>query len=191
MINKTGLENDILYVLLTEQQIKDRVKVLGEQISRDYAGKNPLLVCILRGASVFFTDLIRQISDYCEIDFMAVSSYNDGMTSHGIVRIKKDLDTSIEGRHVIIVEDIMDSGNTLDNLTRLLGTRRPASMRIATLLDKPERRSPGIGISPDYCGFTVPNEFVVGYGLDYAEAYRNLPYIGVLKPEVYTDVKKA
>lgn len=191
MINKTGLENDIQYVLLSEQQIKERVKELGEQISRDYAGKNPLLVCILRGASVFFTDLIRYIADYCEIDFMAVSSYNDGMTSHGIVRIKKDLDTSIEGRHVIIVEDIMDSGNTLDNLTRLLDTRRPASMRIATLLDKPERRSPGIGISPDYCGFTVPNEFVVGYGLDYAEAYRNLPYIGVLKPEVYTDVKKA
>ena len=188
MINKMGLENDIAYVLYTEEQIKARVKELGEQISRDYAGKNPLLVCILRGASVFFTDLARCITDYMEMVFMAVSSYNDGMTSHGIVRIKKDLDVSIEGRHVIIVEDIMDSGNTLDNLTRLLGTRNPASMRIACLLDKPERRAPGIGISPEYCGFTVPNEFVVGYGLDYADAYRNLPFIGVLKPEVYSNV---
>ncbi len=189
MINKMGLENDIQYVLISEERIKARVRELGEQISRDYAGKNPLLVCILRGACVFFTDLARNITDYMEMDFMAVSSYNDGMTSHGIVRIKKDLDTSIEGRHVIIVEDIMDSGNTLDNLTRLLGTRNPASMRIACLLDKPERRAEGIGISPDYCGFTVPNEFVVGYGLDYADAYRNLPYIGVLKPEVYTNVE--
>lgn len=187
MINKMGLENDIKEVLLTEEQIKAKVKEMGERISRDYAGKNPLMVCILRGAVPFFADLCKNITDYMEMDFMAVSSYEDGMTSHGIVRIKKDIDKSIEGRHVIIVEDIMDSGNTLNHLTRLLDTRNPASLKIACLLDKPERRT--CEITPDYCGFLVPDEFVVGYGLDYADAYRNLPYIGILKPEVYTNVE--
>ena len=187
MINKTGLENDIKEVLLSEEQIQAKVREMGERISKDYAGKNPLLVCILRGAVPFFADLCKHITDYMEMDFMAVSSYEDGMTSHGIVRIKKDIDKSIEGRHVIIVEDIMDSGNTLNHLTRLLDTRNPASLKIACLLDKPERRT--CEITPDYCGFLVPDEFVVGYGLDYADAYRNLPYIGILKPEVYSDVK--
>ena len=174
MINKMGLENDILRVLLTEEQIQAKVKELGERISRDYAGKNPLLVCILRGAVPFYADLCKHIDDYMEMDFMAVSSYEDGMTSHGIVRIKKDLDVNIENRHVLIVEDIMDSG-----------TRNPASLRIVCLLDKPERRT--CEITPDYFGFIVPDEFVVGYGLDYADAYRNLPYIGVLKKGVYSN----
>ncbi|MBO4562943.1 MAG: hypoxanthine phosphoribosyltransferase [Clostridia bacterium] len=187
MIKKFGLENDIQYVLLTEEQIKNRVREMGEQISREYAGKNPLLVCVLRGAVPFYADLCKQITDYMEMDFMAVSSYEDGMSSHGMVRFKKDLDTSIENRHVIIVEDIMDSGKTLNHLTRLLGTRNPASLKIACLLDKPSRRE--CEITPDYCGFVVPNEFVVGYGLDYAGTYRNLPYIGVLKPEVYSDAE--
>lgn len=184
MINKTGLENDVKYVLLSEKQIEARVKELGEQLTREYAGKNPLFVCILRGAVHFFSDLTRCFGDYMEMDFMATSSYGSGTVSHGIVRIKKDLDTPIEGRHVIIVEDIMDSGNTLNYLTRLLGTRNPASIKIVCLLDKPSRRE--CEITPDYCGFAVPDEFVVGYGLDYADAYRNLPYIGVLKEEVYS-----
>lgn len=182
MINKMGLENDIQYVLISEETIKARVKELGEQISRDYAGKNPLLVCILRGASVFFTDLCRCITDYLEMDFMAVSSYADGMTSHGIVRIKKDLDVSIENRHVIIVEDIMDSGVTLNYLTNMLAARNPASLKIITLLDKPERRR--CAIQPDYCGFIVEDKFVVGYGLDYAQLYRNLPYVGVVNTDL-------
>ena len=149
MINKMGLENDILRVLLTEEQIQAKVKELGERISRDYAGKNPLLVCILRGAVPFYADLCKHIDDYMEMDFMAVSSYEDGMTSHGIVRIKKDLDVSIENRHVLIVEDIMDSGNTLNHLTRLLGTRNPASLRIACLLgdESAEERMTAIGRS--------------------------------------------
>lgn len=186
MFNKTGLENDIKYVLLSEKQIQARVKEMGEQLSREYEGKNPLFICILRGAVHFFSDLTRCFTDYMEMDFMAISSYNDGMVSHGMVRFKKDLDTAIEGRHVIIVEDIMDSGNTLNHLTRLLSTRDPASMKIVCLLDKPSRRE--CEITPDYCGFAVPDEFVVGYGLDYAGAYRNLPYIGVLKEEVYKNV---
>ena len=182
MINKTGLENDILYVLLTEQQIKDRVKVLGEQISRDYAGKNPLLVCILRGASVFFTDLIRQISDYCEIDFMAASSYGNSTESSGQIRITRDL-TNVEGQHLLLVEDIVDSGFTMDYILRLLHGRNPASVKLASLLDKPSRRKVPVHI--DYCGFEIEDKFVVGYGLDFAGRYRNLPFVGVLKPECY------
>ena len=183
-MKKLGLENDIKYVLLSEKQIQARVREIGEQLSKEYAGKNPLFVCILRGAVHFFSDLARCFNDYCELDFMATSSYGKGM-SHGIVSIKKDLDTPIEGRHVVIVEDIMDSGNTLNYLTRLLGTRNPASIKIVCLLDKPSRRE--CEITPDYCGFAVPDEFVVGYGLDFAGLYRNLPYIGVLKEEVYKD----
>lgn len=185
MINKLGLENDIKYVLLTQETIEKRVREMGEQLSREYAGKNPLFVCILRGAVHFFSDLTRFFTDYMEMDFMAISSYENKMVSHGMVRIKKDLDVPIEGRHVIIVEDIMDSGNTLNNLTRLLNTRNPASIKIVCLLDKPSRRE--CEITPDYCCFLVPNEFVVGYGLDFDGTYRNLPYIGVLKEEVYKD----
>ena len=185
--NKTGLENDIDYVLLSETQIRSRVQELGMQLTKDYKDKNPLMVCVLKGAVNFYSDLCRNIADYMEMDFMAISSYGNEMKQSGIVRINKDLDKSITGRHVIIVEDIMDSGLTLNYMTSVLKTRDPASLKIVCLLDKPERRE--CAITPDYVGFVIPNEFVVGYGLDYAGTYRNLPYIGVLKPEVYTDVK--
>lgn len=187
--NKTGLTNDIDHVLFSEEQIQAKVRELGEQITKDYAGKNPLLVCILRGAVPFFADLCKCIGDYMEMDFMAISNYGDGMVNTGRNQITKDLSTNIEGRHVIIVEDIVDSGKTLDHLTRLLGTRNPASLKIACLLDKFECRAANISLTPEYFCFTVGNEFVVGYGLDYAGAYRNLPYIGVLKPEVYKDAE--
>ncbi|HPF54027.1 MAG TPA: hypoxanthine phosphoribosyltransferase [Eubacteriales bacterium] len=179
------MAQDIAEVLLSEEVIRARVKELGEQLSRDYAGKEVVLVCILKGACVFFADLARQMTVHIKMDFMGISSYGDAMKTSGIVRITKDMDTSITDRHVIIAEDIMDSGLTLSHLTRLLSARNPASMRICCLLDKPERRE--CDITPDYCGFLIPNKFVVGYGLDYEGRYRNLPYVGVLKPEVYSD----
>lgn len=182
---KDFMAQDIAEVLLSEEVIRARVKELGEQLSRDYAGKEVVLVCILKGACVFFADLARQMTVHIKIDFMGISSYGDAMKTSGIVRITKDMDTSITDRHVIIAEDIMDSGLTLSHLTRLLSARNPASMRICCLLDKPERRE--CDITPDYCGFLIPNKFVVGYGLDYEGRYRNLPYVGVLKPEVYSD----
>ena len=185
--NKFGIENDFDYVLLSETQIRSRVQELGMQLTMDYKDKNPLMVCVLKGAVNFYSDLCRNIADYMEMDFMAISSYGNEMKQSGIVRINKDLDKSITDRHVIIVEDIMDSGLTLNYMTSVLKTRNPASLKIVCLLDKPERRE--CAITPDYVGFVIPNEFVVGYGLDYAGTYRNLPYIGVLKPEVYTDVK--
>lgn len=183
MIKKTGLENDIAYKLLEKETIQKRVSELAKTLSDDYKGKNPIFVCVLRGSVHFFSDLTRQFSDYCELDFLAVSSYGNSMKNSGSVRIKKDMDMSITNRHVIIVEDIMDSGLTLNSLTALLSERKPASLKVVSLLDKPERRE--CAITPDYVGFVVPNEFVVGYGLDYAGIYRNLPYIGVLKKEVY------
>ncbi len=182
---KDFMAQDIAEVLLSEEVIRARVKELGEQLSRDYAGKEVVLVCILKGACVFFADLARQMTVHIKMDFMGISSYGDAMKTSGIVRITKDMDTSITDRHVIIAEDIMDSGLTLSHLTRLLSARNPASMRICCLLDKPERRE--CDITPDYCGFLIPNKFVVGYGLDYEGRYRNLPYVGVLKPEVYSD----
>ena len=169
------MNKDIAEVLITEEQIRQRVKELGEQISREYAGKEVVLLCVLKGACVFFTDL--------KMDFMSISSYGDAQKTSGIVRINKDMDSSITGKHVIIAEDIMDSGLTLSYLTRLLSERQPASLRVCALLDKPERRE--CEITPDYCGFTIPNKFVVGYGLDYKGYYRNLPYVGVLDPKVY------
>lgn len=175
------MSNDIERVLYTEDQIKQRVRELGEQISRDYAGKNPLMVCILRGASIFMADLVRSVDLPVEIDFMAVSSYGKAAKSSGIVRIVKDLESPLHGRDVIIVEDVLDSGLTLKYLTANLGSRQPASLEIATLLLK----NPEPAVTPRYVGFECPNEFVVGYGLDFAERYRNLPYIGVLKPAVY------
>ncbi|MBR3382890.1 MAG: hypoxanthine phosphoribosyltransferase [Clostridia bacterium] len=185
--NRTGLTNDIDRVLFTEEQIAEKVRELGERITRDYAGKNPLLICILRGAVPFFADLCKCIGDYMEMDFMAISNYGDGMVNTGRNHISKDVSTDIEGRHVIIVEDIVDSGRTLDHLTRLLNTRNPASLKIACLLDKYKARAENISLTPEYYCFPVDNEFVVGYGLDYAGAYRNLPFIGVLKEEVYKD----
>ncbi len=178
------MKNDILRVLLSEDELKARVAELGRQISADYEGKNLLLIGVLKGSVVFMSDLMREITVKARMDFMAVSSYGAGVKSTGVVRILKDLDKDIHGFDVLIVEDILDSGKTLSYLKKLLTERHPASIRIATLLDKPERRE--ADITADYVGFDVPNEFVVGYGLDYGEEYRNLPYIGVLKPEVYT-----
>ena len=177
------LEQDIERVLFTEQELKDRVAELAAQIDRDYAGKEPMLISVLRGSFIFMADLARAITLPCTVDFMAVSSYGSGTTSSGQVKITKDLSESIEGRDIIVVEDILDSGNTLSYLFQLLQARHPASVRLCTLLDKPSRRTKPI--TADYTGFTVDDLFVVGYGLDYAEKYRNLPYIGILKPAVY------
>ena len=179
------MKNDIERVLLTEAQLQKRVREMAAEISRDYADKNPTMVCILKGAIMFYTDLLRNMPIPLSMDFMAVSSYGNKTKSSGEVEIRKDLSTSIEGKHVIIVEDIVDSGFTLSYLKRMLDSRGAKSIKLATLLDKPARRAPGITLKSDYSGFVVGDEFVVGYGLDYAEQYRNLPYIGVLKPEVY------
>ena len=174
---------DVEKILFTEEELQKRVAELGAQITADYAGKNPVLASVLRGSYIFMADLTRQIKLPLTVDFMAVSSYGSGTTSSGQVEIRKDLSDSIEGRDLLIVEDILDSGNTLYYLQRILNARHPASIKICTLLDKPERRAKPI--EADYKGFTIPDAFVVGYGLDYNEKYRNLPYIGILKPEVY------
>ena len=178
------MRDDILTILLTEEQIQNRVHELGEAISRDFAGKEPLFVGVLKGCYVFIAYLMRNVSLPCSIDFMAVSSYGNSTTTTGAVKINKDLSQDIEGKDVIIVEDILDSGVTLGYLSKYLMNRKPASLTIVTLLDKPSRRK--ADVQARYSGFEVPDAFVVGYGLDYAEKYRNLPYIGVLKPEVYT-----
>ena len=176
---------DVESVVLSEEDIHRIVSRMGRQISEDYADKNPLIVAVLRGAFVFTADLMRAITVPCSVDFMAVSSYGDGVKSSGVVRIVKDLDTKIEGRDVLIVEDILDSGLTLSYLIRMLQSRNPNSVRIAAFLVKDvEGKKPAV--APTYVGSHVPDAFIVGYGLDYAERYRNLPYIGVLKPEVYS-----
>ena len=178
------LHPDIQEILLEKQDIKDIVKRVGAEITRDYADKNPLVIAVLRGAVVFMADIMRASECPLSIDFMAVSSYGDGVKSSGVVRIVKDLDTKIEGRHVIIVEDVLDSGLTLSYLVRMLKSRNPASIEIAAFLVKDiEGKRPAV--DPRYVGTHVPDKFVVGYGLDYAERYRNLPFVGVLKPSVY------
>ena len=177
------MEQDISHVLLTEEQIQARIGELGRQLTEDYDGKQVIAVCILKGAVRFFADVTKAMDCRLEMDFMSISSYGGGVKTSGIVRISKDVDTSLTGRHVLIIEDIMDSGLTLKHLTEMLRSRQPASLKVACLLDKPSRRE--CDITPDYCGFIIPNEFVVGYGLDYDGMYRNLPYVGVLKPEVY------
>lgn len=179
------MQDDIEKVLLSRQEISEAVSLLGARISEDFAGKCPLLISVLKGSVVFMADLMRAITVECTIDFMAVSSYGHGTKTTGAVKILKDLDTNPENMHVIIIEDILDSGVTLSYLREFLQRRNPASITIATLLDKPERRT--ADIAADYRCFTVPDEFVVGYGLDYADKYRNLPYVGVLKPEIYLD----
>lgn len=176
-------DQDIQKVLYTGEELQARVAQLGAEIARDYQGKSPVLASVLRGSYIFMADLTRQIDLPCTVDFMAVSSYGAGTTSSGQVNILKDLSEPLDGKDLIIVEDILDSGNTLYYLREVLTARKPASISICTLLDKPERRTKDI--QPDYCGFQIPDAFVVGYGLDYAEKYRNLPYIGILKPEVY------
>ena len=170
-------------ILLSEDQIRARIQELGQQLTADYREKNPIFVGILKGVVVFFADMIRAIPIDCQIDFMAVSSYGGGTESSGKIQVKKDLSAAIEDRHVVILEDILDTGLTLRHTVDYLMTKHPASLKICTLLDKPDRRK--AEIQADYIGFTVPNLFVVGYGLDFDERYRNLPYIGVLKPEAY------
>jgi len=174
---------DIDRVLVDEQQIAAKVAEIAETISRDYAGKDPVLVAVLNGAVVFLSDLIRRLRIPVTIDFVKWSSYGDSTRSSGVVRILKDLDESIEGRHVLVVEDIIDTGLTLHYLLENLRSRAPASVKVVALLDKPSRRRVKVRI--DYPGFDVPDAFVVGYGLDYAGRYRHLPYVGVLKPDVY------
>ena len=182
------MTNDIMKVLITEEQIEKRVAELGREITEKFRGCEPLFIGVLKGSFLFMADLIRNVDLKCSMDFMAVSSYGAGTTTSGAVKINKDLNEDIEGRHVIIVEDILDSGVTLNYLCGYLNNRRPASITLVTLLDKPARRkSP---IKADYVGFEVPDEFVVGYGLDYAEYYRNLPFVGVLKPEIYSDCQE-
>ena len=176
-------DNDIQEVLFSEEQLKNRVREIARQITADYQGKEIMLISVLRGSFVFMADLCRAIDLPCTVDFMAVSSYGKGTKSSGQVQITKDLSEDISDRHIIVVEDILDSGNTLSYLLKILENRHPASIRLCTLLDKPDRRVKPVEVH--YSGFTIPDAFVVGYGLDYAEKYRNLPYIGILKPRVY------
>ena len=177
------MKEDILKVLLSVDDIAARVAEIGAQISRDYAGKRLVMVSVLKGSVVFMADLMRAVTVPAEIDFMCVSSYGSGVKTSGVVKIIKDLDNDLAGMDLLLVEDILDSGMTLEYIKKLLLGRNPNSIKICTLLDKPERRK--ADVAADYKGFEVPDEFVVGYGLDYAEKYRNLPYIGVLKPSVY------
>ncbi len=179
------MKNDMLKTLYSKQDLEQTVARLGREITEDYKGKTPVMVAVLKGAFIFMADLVRAIEIPCTVDFMVVSSYGKGMTTSGSVKIIKDLDTNIEGKDVIIVEDILDSGVTLSNLIAVLKQRNPASVKICTLFDKPARHK--VDIQVDYNGLEVPDEFIVGYGLDYAEIYRNYPEISVLKPEVYQD----
>lgn len=179
------MRNDIQKILLSKEELAEKTIALGKEITADYEGKNPLVVGILKGSILFMADLLKEIDTHVEMDFMAVSSYGNEMVSSGEVKILKDLDTNVVGRDILIVEDIIDSGRTLAYLADLFKYRQANSVKIVTLLDKPEGRV--VDITADYVGFNVPNEFVVGYGLDYAERYRNLPYIGILKPEIYEE----
>lgn len=178
------MDRDVKEILLTKDDIKKICERLGAEITRDYEGKKLLLISVLKGAVVFMADIMREIKLPCTIDFMAVSSYQNGTKSSGVVQFKKDLDISVEGYDVLIIEDILDSGLSLKHITEILKCRGANSLKICAFLDKPSNRK--CDITADYIGFTVPNEFIVGYGLDYAEKYRNLPYVGILKPEVYS-----
>ena len=178
------MQNDISEILFYEEQIKQRIIELGNQLSEDFKDKNPLVICVLKGAFVFMSDLIRNMSIPLEVDFMAVSSYGAASKSSGVVKINKDLDVPVEGRDLIIVEDIADSGLTLNFLQDVLRRKNAKSITVVALFDKPARRK--VDIKADYVGFLLPDEFIVGYGLDYAERYRNLPYVGILKREIYS-----
>ena len=177
------MDRDILKVLYTEEEIAARIKELGGQLYQDLKEKNPLFVSVLRGAFIFMADITRACPVKCDVEFIAVSSYQNATSSSGVVQITHDIQQDISGRHLVVIEDILDSGNTLAFLKQYFQTKGAASVTVCTLLDKPSRRTKAI--QADYVGFVVPDEFVVGYGLDYAQKYRNLPYIGVLKPEVY------
>ena len=177
--------NDMESILLTQEQIQDKVTELSKLLREEYADKNPIFVGVLKGVVMFFADMVRNADYPCQIDFMWISSYGSGTTS-GAMEVKKDVSADIKGRHVVILEDIFDTGNSLDFTYKHLMSKEPASLRICTFLDKPERRNPAVTLQADYVGYTIPNAFVVGYGLDYNEQYRNLPFVGILKPEVYS-----
>ena len=177
------MTNDIQEILLTEEQIKARVKELAAQLSEEYKGKDPIFVGVLKGVVMFYADFLKNFTESCEMDFMWISSYSGTVSSQ--MQIRQDLSKNIEGRHVVILEDIFDTGNSLQFTYEHILARKPASLKVCTLLDKPERRREGITVKPEYTGYVIPNEFVVGYGLDFNEHYRNLPFIGVLKPEAY------
>ncbi|MBO5282809.1 MAG: hypoxanthine phosphoribosyltransferase [Lachnospiraceae bacterium] len=178
------MEKDIQEILITEEQIQSRIRELGEILTEEYKDKDPVVVGVLKGVVVFYADMIRQLKVPCQMDFMWISSYA-GTTTTGQMQVKRDVSVDIKGRHVLILEDIFDTGTSLDFTYKHLMAKEPASLKICTLLDKPSRRKEGITLQADFVGFTVPNAFVVGYGLDYNEHYRNLPYVGVLKPEAY------
>lgn len=178
------MERNIEKILLTEEQIQARITELGEILTKDYMDKNPIVVGVMKGVVVFYADMIRKIKTPCQMDFMWISSYA-GTESTGNMIVRRDVSSDIKGRHVLVLEDIFDTGNSLDYTVKHLLAKEPASVKVCTLLDKPERRNPNITLKPDYIGFTIPNEFVVGYGLDFNENYRNLPYVGILKPEAY------
>ena len=178
------MEKDILKVLITEQALQERIGQLGKELTEAYRDKDPVIVGVLKGVVVFYADFIKHFTEPCQMDFMWISSY-EGTTSTGNMVVKRDVGSDIKGRHVLILEDIYDTGSSLYFTYRHLLSKEPASLKICTFLYKPERRKPGITLKPDYVGYTVPNEFVVGYGLDYNEHYRNLPYIGILKRKIY------
>ena len=177
------MNNDIKEVLYNEDQLRDKIRQMGEKVSKDYYGKDLILIGILKGSVIFMSDLLKEITIPCKMDFMAVSSYGNSTKTSGVVRILKDLDFEIQGKHVLIVEDIIDSGVTLKYLMKCLSARKPSSLEIICLLNKPERRK--VDIDVKYVGFDVPDFFIVGFGMDYAEKYRNLPYVGILKDEIY------
>lgn len=178
------MESAIAEVLLTEEQIKTRIHEMAEILNKEYADKNPVVVGVLKGVVIFYADMIREMRVPCQMDFMWISSYA-GTESTGNMIVRRDVSSDIKGRHVLVLEDIFDTGNSLAYTVKHLLAKEPASVKVCTLLDKPERRNPNITLKPDYIGFTIPNEFVVGYGLDFNENYRNLPYVGILKPEAY------
>ena len=178
------MDKDILEILLTEEQIQSKIKELGQILTEEYKDMNPVIVGVLKGVVVFYADMIRHIKTPCQMDFMWISSYR-GTSSTGKMLVRQDISADIKGRHVLILEDIFDTGNSLEFTVNHLKSKEPASIKICTFLDKPEGRRPGVTLKADYVGYTIPNKFVVGYGLDYNEHYRNLPYVGILKPEVY------
>ncbi|MBQ6831800.1 MAG: hypoxanthine phosphoribosyltransferase [Oscillospiraceae bacterium] len=178
------MEKDIQRIMISEEELQGKIRELAATVSRDYEGKDPVFVGVMKGVVLFFADMFKRISIPCEMDFMWISSYR-GTDSTGYVEVKRDIATDIKGRHVVILEDVFDTGNSLSFTYEHLLSKEPASLKIVTLLDKPARRNPEITLKADYTGFVIPNEFVVGYGMDLDEKYRNLPYIGVLKPEVY------
>ncbi len=178
------MEKMIKEILISEEQLQNRIQELATEVSRDYAGKDPVFVGVLKGVVIFFGDFVKRVTIPCQIDFMCISSY-EGTDSSGKLNLKMDVATELKGRHVVILEDIFDTGNSLTYTYNYLKAMEPASLKIVTLLDKPARRRPGVTVKADYTGFVIPNEFVVGYGMDFNEMYRNLPYVGILKPEAY------